>query len=157
MQEESPIKLHIVLDNVRSAFNVGSIFRTADAIGGVKLHLCGLTTDIDNPKLDKTALGASSSVPSTHYPDPLDAIKQLKAEGIPIYAVELTDKAEHFQKVEYPSPVALVLGHERLGVSQQILEMADKHIYIPMHGIKESLNVANTAAIIMYEAVRGVV
>lgn len=154
MQEDTA-RLHIVLDNIRSAFNVGSIFRTADAIGGVELHLCGLTTDIDNPKLDKTALGSTKSVPSTHYPNALEAVEKLKAQDIPIYALELTDSAEHFQKIDYPSPVALVLGHERLGVSEQILEIADKQIYIPMHGIKESLNVANTAAIIMYEAVRG--
>lgn len=150
----SEIKLHIVLDNIRSAFNVGSIFRTADAVGGCKIHLCGITSPVDNPKLAKTALGATESVPSQYYNSTEDAVCELKDAGVKIVSVELTEDAKHFQEFTYPEPVALILGHERNGVSKTILDLSDDVVYIPMNGIKESLNVANSAAIIMYEAVR---
>jgi 23S rRNA (guanosine2251-2'-O)-methyltransferase len=148
------VTIHLVLDNIRSAFNVGSLFRTADAVGEVKLYLCGITSDIDNPKLYKTALGATKSVPSKHFPNPLDAITELKEQNISIYSLELTDRAEHFQKVNYPKQIAIILGHERLGVSQPFLDASEKDIYIPMNGMKKSLNVANAGAIAMYEAIR---
>ena len=149
-----PARLHIILDNIRSAFNVGSFFRTADAVGNVKIYLCGITSDIFNPKLYKTALGATATVPSFQFGNPMDAIELVKSQGIPIYSIELTDDAVHFQETTYPNPVALVFGHEREGVSQPILDNSDKKIFIPMNGMKESLNVANTGAIMMYEATR---
>ena len=146
------MEIHIVLDNIRSAFNVGSIFRSADGAGNVKkIYLCGITTDIDNPKLDKTALGATDMIPSQHYDTTLEAIEELKEKGISIYCVELTKDAQNFQKIEYPKKVALVFGHEKKGVDPEILKRADKIIYIPMRGRKESLNVANCASIILYE------
>lgn len=154
-KNQSP-RLYIVLDNIRSAFNVGSIFRTADAVGGCEILLCGITSKVDNPKLYKTALGAIDSVPSKYFADPMEAITYLESQSIPIYAVELTEQAEHFQKAKYPSPVAIVLGHELVGVSQPILDRCEKVVYIPMAGIKESLNVANAAGIVLYEAVREV-
>lgn len=149
------MEIHIVLDNIRSAFNVGSIFRSADGAGSVKkIYLCGMTTDIDNPKLDKTALGATEMIPSEHYDTTMEAIEEIKEKGIPIYSVELTDDAINFQQIEYPSKVALVFGHEKRGVDQDILNRADKKIYIPMRGKKESLNVANCASILLYEITR---
>ena len=149
------MEIHIVLDNIRSAFNVGSIFRSADGAGSVKkIYLCGMTTDIDNPKLDKTALGATEMIPSEHYDTTLEAIEELRENGIPIYSVELTDDAENFQQIEYPNKIALVFGHEKRGVDQEILNRVDKKIYIPMRGKKESLNVANCASIILYEITR---
>ena len=149
------MEIHIVLDNIRSAFNVGSIFRSADGAGSVKkIYLCGMTTDIDNPKLDKTALGATEMIPSEHYDTTLEAIEELRENGIPIYSVELTDDAENFQQIEYPNKIALVFGHEKRGVDQEILNRVDKKIYIPMRGKKESLNVANCASILLYEITR---
>lgn len=149
------MEIHIVLDNLRSAFNVGSIFRSSDGAGSVKkIYLCGITTDIDNPKLDKTALGATDMIPSEHYDETIEAIEEIKEQGIPVYAIELTQDAENFQKIEYPNRVAFVFGHEKRGVDNEILERCDKKIYIPMRGMKESLNVANTASIILYEATK---
>ena len=149
------MEIHIVLDNIRSAFNVGSIFRSADGAGSVKkIYLCGMTTDIDNPKLDKTALGATEMIPSEHYDSTMEAIDELREKGIPIYSIELTDDALDFQKVKYPEKIAIVLGHEKRGVSDEILRKVDKSIYIPMRGKKESLNVANCASIILYEITR---
>jgi len=149
------MEIYIVLDNIRSAFNVGSIFRSADGAGSVKkIYLCGMTTDIDNPKLDKTALGATEMIPSEHYDSTMEAIDELREKGIPIYSIELTDDAQDFQKVKYPEKIAIVLGHEKKGVSDEILRKVDKSIYIPMRGKKESLNVANCASIILYEITR---
>lgn len=149
------MEIHIILDNIRSAFNVGSIFRSADGAGSVKkIYLCGMTTDVNNPKLDKTALGATEMIPSEHYDETIEAIEEIKEMGIPIYAVELTKDAQHFQKIEYPSKVALLFGHEKRGVGDDILKRVDKKVYIPMRGLKESLNVANCASIILYEVTK---
>ena len=121
------MEIHIVLDNIRSAFNVGSIFRSADGAGSVKkIYLCGITTDIDNPKLDKTALGATDMIESEHYDTTLDAIDELKEKGIPIYCVELTKDSVNFQSVKYPKKVALIFGHEKKGIDENILKKIDK-------------------------------
>lgn len=149
------MKIHVVLDNIRSVFNVGSIFRSADGAGSVeKIYLCGITSDIDNPKLEKTALGAIDMVKSEHYDTTLEALDELKERNIPIYSVELTDDAENFQSIEYPNELALVFGHEKNGISEDILKYTDKRIIMPMRGMKESLNVANCATAILYEVTR---
>lgn len=149
------MKIHVVLDNIRSVFNVGSIFRSSDGAGSVeKIYLCGMTTPIDNPKLDKTALGATEMVASEHYDTTQEALDELRAKNIPIYSIELTDDAEDFQKVKYPQELAIIFGHEKDGVAEDILKESDKKIYIPMRGKKESLNVANCASIILYEITR---
>lgn len=149
------MKIHVVLDNIRSVFNVGSIFRSSDGAGSVeKIYLCGITSPIDNPKLDKTALGATEMVASEHYDTTQEALDELRAKNIPIYSIELTDDAENFQKVQYPNELAIVLGHEKNGVAEDILKESDKKIFVPMRGKKESLNVANCASIILYEITR---
>jgi len=150
------MKIHIVLDNIRSVFNVGSIFRSADGAGSVeKIYLCGITSDIDNPKLEKTALGAIDMVKSEHYDTTEEALEEIQKMNIPIYSVELADDASNFQDVEYPKEVAIVFGHEKNGISETILkEYTDKKIMIPMRGMKESLNVANCATAILYEITR---
>lgn len=149
------MKIHIVLDNIRSAFNVGSIFRSADGAGSVeKIYLCGITADIDNPKLEKTALGALETVESEHYDSTKEAIEELKQKDIPIYSVELTKDAKNFQQIKYPKEIAIVLGHEKRGVDEEILKLSDEKIYIPMRGFKKSLNVANCASIVLYEITR---
>ncbi len=149
------MKIHIVLDNIRSVSNVGSIFRSADGAGSVeKIYLCGITSDIDNPKLDKTALGATEMVDSEHYDTTEEALEELKKRNIPIYSVELTDDAENFQAIKYPNELAIVFGHEKNGVDESVLLHSDKRIMVPMRGKKESLNVANCASIILYELTR---
>ena len=149
------MKIHVVLDNLRSAFNVGSIFRSSDGAGSVeKIYLCGITSPIDNPKLEKTALGSLEFINSEHYDTTLDAIEELKEQNVPIYSVELTDDSENFQKIEYPDEFALVFGHEKKGIDKEILDISDKIISLAMRGKKKSLNVANTASIILYEVTR---
>lgn len=151
------MKIHIVLDNIRSVFNVGSIFRSADGAGYVKkIYLCGITADIDNPKLEKTALGATEMVPSEHYDTTEDALKEIRDMNIPIYSVELTEDAKNFQEIDYPDELALVFGHEKKGVNEKILkEFSTEKIMVPMRGLKESLNVANCATTVLYEITRG--
>jgi len=149
------MKIHVVLDNLRSAFNVGSIFRSSDGAGSIeKIYLCGITSPIDNPKLEKTALGSLEFINSEHYDTTLDAIEELKEQNVPIYSVELTDDSENFQEIEYPDEFALVFGHEKKGIDKKILDISDKIISLAMRGKKKSLNVANTASIILYEVTR---
>jgi tRNA G18 (ribose-2'-O)-methylase SpoU len=150
------MKIHIVLDNIRSVFNVGSIFRSADGAGSVeKIYLCGITTDIGNPKLEKTALGATDMVPSEHYDTTEDALEEIKEMNIPIYSVELTEDAKNFQEIDYPNEVALVFGHEKEGINKKILDkFSTEKIMVPMRGMKESLNVANCATTVLYEITR---
>ncbi|MCD4811680.1 TrmH family RNA methyltransferase [bacterium] len=151
------MKIHVVLDNLRSAFNVGSIFRSSDGAGSVeKIYLCGMTTDTDNPKLEKTALGAIEMIDSQHYDTTLEAIEEIEDQNIPIYAIELTEDAKNFQKFEYPEKFAIIFGHEKSGISKEILDNCNDTLYIPMRGMKKSLNVANTASIILYQATRDI-
>ena len=111
------MKIHIVLDNIRSAFNVGSIFRSSDGAGSVeKIYLCGMTADVGNPKLEKTALGAINMVPSEHFDTTKEALEILKEKGIPIYAVELAENAKHFQKFENSEEFEIIFGQEKNGV-----------------------------------------
>jgi tRNA G18 (ribose-2'-O)-methylase SpoU len=148
------IRLHVILDNIRSAFNVGGIFRTSDAVGGVKLYLCGMTATPENIKMKKTALGATDSVEWEYFTNTMDAVAKVRELKIPLVAIELTEKSVHFQQYKYSNPVALVLGHEVRGVNQLVLDVCDAAVVVPMAGIKESLNVGTTAGIVMYEAVR---
>lgn len=113
-----------------------------------------MTSDIDNPKLEKTALGAIEMVPSEHYDSTQEALEEIRAKNIPIYSVELTEDAENFQRVKYPQKLALVFGHEKMGVDKSILNSSDKKIFVPMRGKKESLNVANCATAVLYEITR---
>ena len=151
-------KLIIILDNVRSAFNVGSVFRTADAAQNTQIYLCGITPTPDNPKICKTSLGAEKTVKWEYFSNTLLAIEKLKETNIPIYSVEVTKQSKHFQTFNYfkqnEEKIALVFGHEINGVSQPVLDLSDDFIYIPMGGVKESLNVATTASILIFEALR---
>ena len=146
--------IYVVLDNLRSAFNVGGIFRTADCAGVQKVIPCGITAYPPHRKLDKTALGTADYVPWEHYESALQAVRELKAQGIRIIALETTDISVPYHKMEFPSPVCLVLGNEALGVSQDVLEAADRIVEIPVVGFKNSLNVGIAFGIVVYEIVR---
>ena len=145
--------VHVVLDNVRSAMNVGSIFRTADAAGIECLHLCGITCWPPHPKLEKTSLGAHAYVHWQRHEATVDALRQLKLRNIPIIALETRPGAATMQQFRWPRPVALVLGHEVVGVSEEALQMADYCLQIPMFGVKNSLNVASAFAVVAYDIV----
>jgi 23S rRNA (guanosine2251-2'-O)-methyltransferase len=146
--------VHIVLDNLRSAFNVGSIFRTSDAGAVGHIHLCGMTAYPPNDKLAKTALGAFDYVPWTYYRDTVQAVERLRAEGIPVVAAEVGDDAQSLYSFSWPRPVAVVFGHEVRGIRPEVLQRCDAKVCIPMHGYKNTINVATAFGIVLYEVLR---
>ena len=146
--------MHVVLDNIRSAFNVGSMFRTADAGAVAHLHLCGMTAHPPNLKLAKTALGAFDYVPWTHYEATVAALDRLEAEGVPCVAVEVAEDAVPHSAFAWPRPVAIVLGNEVDGVSADVLARSVQVVRIPMRGHKNSINVATAFGVVLYEILR---
>lgn len=145
--------IHVVLDNVRSAMNVGSIFRSADAAGVECIHLCGITCWPPHPKLEKTSLGAHLYVRWQRHETTEACLQQLKRDKVPIVALETRPGARTLQQFRWPHPVALVLGHEVVGVSEETLRLADHCLQIPMFGVKNSLNVASAFAVVAYDIV----
>lgn len=143
-------KLIIVLNNIRSRENVGSIFRTADAAGVSKIYLCGITPTPPHEKISKTALGAETYVPWEYYKQTWRLLENLKKEGVNIVALEQTKESVDLFKFKPKFPACLVLGNEVNGLSPQILKYCDKKISIPMYGKKESLNVAVAAGVAIY-------
>lgn len=146
--------VHIVLDNIRSAFNVGSIFRTADAGAVAHLHLCGMTAYPPNRKLAKTALGAMDYVPWTHRKDTVETLDTLKAEGILCVAVETAPGAVAHTEMAWPQPVAIVFGNEVTGIGPDVLQRCDRTVQIPMAGHKNTINVATAFGIVLFEILR---
>jgi 23S rRNA (guanosine2251-2'-O)-methyltransferase len=144
----------VVLDNLRSAFNVGSIFRTADCALVEKIVCCGYTAHPPNAKLEKTALGTVPFIPWEHRPDAVEAVRRLRDGGVKIMALETTDRSGILWERPIPLPVALVAGNEALGVSSDVLELADEIVEIPMYGFKNSINVAVALGIVLYEIQR---
>lgn len=138
----------LVLDNVRSALNVGAIFRTCDGLGVDELILTGITPYPPHEKLMKTALGAQDMVKWQYFKTNTEAIEYCTAQKLQFYAVEITENAKSYFKVEFSNRVALVMGHEITGVSMEFLQAAIETVCIPMQGQKESLNVATTTGII---------
>ncbi|GMW00914.1 MAG: RNA methyltransferase [Candidatus Hydrogenedentota bacterium] len=151
-KERQPV--HVVLDNLRSAFNVGSIFRTADAGVAAHLHLCGTTAYPPNLKLQKTALGSTAYVPWTHYAATADAIGALRDQGIPIVAVETVTDAFRHTEFDWPRPVAIVFGNEVTGILPETIAQCDAVVRIPMLGYKNTINVATAFGIVFYEVLR---
>ena len=147
------LPLYLILHNIRSAYNVGSIFRTADAAGVAKIYLCGITPT----PAQKTALGAEATVPWEHVAQTWRLLEKLKKEKMHIYALEQHTASKNLFKFKpkfLPAgrqvQCALILGHERKGVSKTILKYTDAVLEIPMHGKKESLNVAVATGIAVY-------
>ena len=146
------IPLVVVLDDVRSLNNIGSIFRTADAFLIHHICLCGITATPPHPDIHKTALGAEESVDWVYYDDVCSAIDDLRSKGYKICSVEQVKGSVSLEQfiVSPNEKYALVLGNEVKGVEQQVVDASDYCIEIPQFGTKHSLNIANTAAIVMW-------
>lgn len=142
--------VHVMLDNLRSAFNVGSIFRTADAGAAAHLHLCGMTAHPPHKKLEKTALGAFDYVPWTYYERNRDCMDALEKQGIPVVAVETVPGASDYRDFCWPRPVAIVFGNEENGVNERVLRRCSAVVQIPMFGYKKSINVATAFGIVLF-------
>lgn len=148
------IPVYAILDNLRSAFNVGSIVRTADCALIEKVYFCGITAHPPHKKLEKTALGAMPYVPWVHTPTIREAIDDVKKIGARIVALELTSQSRMIWDYQFALPTALILGNEALGISQEILPFVDDIVEIPMFGYKNSLNVSVAFGIAVYEIQR---
>ena len=143
--------LVVVVPDVRSAYNVGSIFRTADSAGLRHVYLCGFTPTPEHRGVAKTALDAQDSVPWSHEADVLPLLARLKKEGYTVAALELTARAIPPARIEPAHvPLALVLGNEVYGVSREVLGAADLHLALPQYGVKSSLNVSVAFGIAAY-------
>ncbi|EKY07256.1 RNA methyltransferase, TrmH family [Capnocytophaga sp. oral taxon 332 str. F0381] len=152
-KEAAKTPIIVVLDNVRSLNNVGSVFRTADAFLIEKIYLCGITATPPNKEIHKTALGATDSVEWQYIADTLEVVKQLKNEGVRIVSVE---QAEYATMLQDFTPVkdtkyAVIFGNEVKGVAQEVVSTSDEVIEIPQYGTKHSLNVSVSAGIVLWE------
>lgn len=147
-------QVEVLLDNIRSAFNVGSMFRTADGAGINHIHLCGITPTPDHPKLAKTALGAENNVPWTQHWDAKAALEKAKLDGFRIWALEAGERSESLfgclADLQESQPIFLAVGNEVSGIDPGLLDLCDKIIRIPMLGIKKSLNVSIAFGIAVY-------
>jgi 23S rRNA (guanosine2251-2'-O)-methyltransferase len=145
-----------ILDNVRSALNVGSVFRTSDAFAIESISLCGITATPPNREITKTAIGATESVDWAYFEDTLLAIEAYRNKGYKIYAVEQTDDSTSLMEINFDDQkIAVVFGNEVDGVSDEVLKMVDGCIEIPQFGTKHSLNVSVCAGIILWELTKG--
>lgn len=145
--------LVLVLDDVRSLNNVGSMFRTADAFRIEHICLCGITATPPHPDIHKTALGAEDAVSWTHYDDVMQCVKRLRASGYKICSIEQAHNSVSFPQfvIDSDEKYAIVLGNEVKGVSQDVIDFSDCCIELPQSGTKHSLNVSITAGIVMWQ------
>jgi len=144
----------VILDNLRSAFNVGAIYRTADAARIASVLPCGYTAHPPHLKLEKTALGSEKYVKSEYFRHAIDAVRAMKERGTATVALETADGVPYYSDFTYPSPVCLVVGNEALGVSREVLAECDAVVQIPLFGFKNSLNVSNAFAVVLFEILR---
>lgn len=143
-------RLSALLDNVRSAWNVGAIFRTADGLGISKLYLCGITPTPDNEAVRKTSLGSEETVSWDYAPNALEYAKNLKNDGYKLIALEQDERSKPIEQVDNLSPIVLVVGNEVTGVDPELLDFCDQIVHIPMRGQKRSFNVEVAFAITAY-------
>ena len=149
------IPVAVLVDNVRSLYNVGSIFRTSDGAMIQKLILAGFTPYPPRKEIEKTALGSTKSVPWEYFKDPVEALQSLKAQGYKICCLELMDKSIPYYEISLSHfPLCVVIGNEITGVSKDIIEQCDLGLEIPMFGVKQSLNVAVAYGIALFELSR---
>ena len=148
------VPISILVENVRSVYNVGSIFRTADSFGAQKIYLSGITAFPPREDLHKTALGAEQSVAWEYSENPIALAKKIKSKGNNLVLIEQTKKSKNIFNTEVDFPICFIVGNEVDGVSEELAELADIHLEIPMNGIKQSLNVSVATGIIGYELLR---
>ena len=151
-----PSGMEVILDNVRSAHNVGSIFRSADAFRIDRIWLCGITPAPPSAEIHKTALGAEDSVRWEHRPDASTLVKALRAEGYVVVSIEQTEHSISLGEFRrsFGKKYALVFGNEVDGVSQEVVDASDFAVEIPQYGTKHSLNVSVCAGVVLWEATK---
>ncbi|MCK4312938.1 MAG: RNA methyltransferase [Candidatus Cloacimonetes bacterium] len=148
------IPLYLILDNLRSSFNIGSIFRTAECLGISEILLCGYSATPKNIKVQKTAMGTEKYVDWKYLEKTEDAILYLRNKNMKIFALETTTNSKSIYEVEFPQKCALILGNEALGIPEKILNLTDEIINIPISGWKNSMNVGVCFAVVAFEIKR---
>ena len=149
--------LIVVLDDVRSMYNVGSVFRTADAFRVEAIYLCGITAQPPHPEIHKTALGAEDTVEWVHFADTLEAVQTLKQHGYYVFSIEQCEGSTKLQTLQLdtmqpqPKGFAIVMGNEVKGVKQEVVDSSNGCLEIPQYGTKHSLNVSTTAGMVIWE------
>ena len=156
MQQAQKHPIIVILDEVRSMHNVGSVFRTCDAFAVEAIYLCGYTPQPPHRDIHKTALGATETVSWQHFPTTMEAIQHAQDKGYKIMAVEQAHNSISLEQVNYKKEkIALVFGNEVTGVCDEALAIADGCIEIPQWGSKHSLNISVTAGVVLWQMVRG--
>ncbi len=152
-KQSDKIPLVVVLDEVRSMYNVGSVFRTADAFRVAGIYLCGITAVPPHPEIHKTALGAEDTVEWKHFKTTPEAVESLHADGYTVLSIEQVEGSTKLQDMtlDKNKKYAIIMGNEVKGVQQSVVNMSDGCIEIPQFGTKHSLNVSTTAGIIIWE------
>jgi 23S rRNA (guanosine2251-2'-O)-methyltransferase len=147
------LPLIIVLDNVRSLNNIGSVFRTSDAFLVYSVYLCGITACPPNKEIEKTALGATESVDWKYFENTLDAIKELQLQGYTILSIEQAENSISLENFfpQKDKKYALIFGHEVKGVKQEVVDLSDGCIEIPQYGTKHSLNISVSAGVVIWD------
>ncbi len=147
--------IYVLCDNIRSIYNVGSVFRTSDAALIEKLYLTGYTPYPPRPEIEKVALGATNAVPWEYIKDPSEAISNLRKNGVRIAALEIAENSRSYADISKDDlPVCLILGNELTGVSNELIGMSDFSLEIPQYGFKHSMNVSVAYGIAVFEMVR---
>ena len=145
------LPISILLENIRSVHNVGSIFRSADGFGAEKIYISGYTAHPPRADLHKTALGAEDAVPWEYYENPSVAAEVIKKQGIPLVLLEHTHDSKSIYELDFQFPICFMVGNEVSGVSEELSRLADIHLELPMRGIKQSLNVSVAVGVAGYE------
>ena len=155
-KESEKLPIIVVLENIRSAYNVGSVFRTADAFLLEAIYICGYTCTPPHKEIKKTALGAEDSVTWKHFANTDLAIQELKDLGYTVYAVEQAEGSSLLHELNYEpgQKIAVIMGNEVTGVEQSSIQQCKACIEIPQLGMKHSLNIASAAAVVLWELVR---
>lgn len=148
-------EIYIICDNILDTYNIGSIFRLADAVGVKKVYLCGDSEVPPNIKIHRAAVGTDKWISWEYKASAVEAIKEIRDQRLEtrIVAVEQSPKSVDYRKIEYKEPLALVVGHETTGVSRETLKVCDQLVEIPMYGINVSLNVMVSLAIVLFKSI----
>lgn len=146
-------ELYIILDNVLDTYNVGAVFRLADATAAKKIFLCGYTETPPNTRITKASINTVDLTEWQHFDKTDDAIQDLrsKIQGLKVIGIELDAQSVDYTKADYSYPVALIIGNETHGISEDVLKLCDQIVQLPMHGVNVSLNTMVSLAIILYK------
>ncbi len=151
---KNKLPIFIILDNVLDTYNIGGIFRLADAVGAKRVYLCGKTETPPNPRIKKASINTTEIVEWEYAESAIKVINDLRMmnNNLQVVAIEQSSKAIQYDKFEYKLPLALVVGNESYGISKEVLDLVDGIVEIPMHGVNISLNVIVSLGIVVYHA-----